>query len=76
MAYKLRTFGGVVVRFWRDRAYGYVRIDGTGREAHFHLRDFDHVGGDQVKEGTRLEFYLSQGAKGLDAIRCSIEVRT
>jgi len=72
MAYKLRTFKGTVTRFWPEKAYGYVRTDVVRQEAHFHLRDFDHVGGDQIKEGTRLEFYLSQRAKGLRAIRCSI----
>jgi cold shock CspA family protein len=73
MAYALRTFKGTVVRFYRERAYGYVRVDAPPREAHFHLRDFEEcTGGDEIKEGTRLEFYLEQCAKGLNAIRCSI----
>jgi cold shock CspA family protein len=73
MAYKLRTFKGTVTRFWPERAYGYVRTDVIRREAHFHLRDFDHVGGDQIKEGTtRLEFYLEHHAKGLRAVRVNI----
>jgi cold shock CspA family protein len=76
MAYKLRTFSGVVVRFWRERGYGYIRIDAPPRETHFHLRDCEGIGGDEIKEGTRLEFYLEQTAKGLNAIRCSILKRT
>lgn len=75
MAYRLRTFSGVVVRFWPERAYGYVRTDVIGREAHFHLRDFDHIGGDQVKVGSRLEFYLADAPKGLAAIRVSLSER-
>jgi cold shock CspA family protein len=73
MAYKLRKFNGSVVRFWPERAYGYVRTDVTRREAHFHFRDFEHrVGGDEIKIGTRLEFYLADDPRGLSAIRVSI----
>jgi len=72
MAYKLRTFKGTVVRFWRERGYGYLKIDAPPREAHFHLRDCEGVGGDQIKEGTRLEFYLADEPKGLTAIRVSL----
>lgn len=72
MAYKLRTFKGTVVRFWRERGYGYLKIDGLPREAQVHLRDCEGVGGDQIKEGTRLEFYLADEPKGLTAIRVSL----
>jgi cold shock CspA family protein len=72
MVYKLRTFTGTVVRFWRNNGYGYVRMDAAPRrEAHFHMRDCEDLGADQIREGTRLQFYLAQGAKGLNAIRCS-----
>ena len=72
MAYKLRTFKGTVVRFFRNSGYGYLRIDGAAREAHFHLKDCEGIGGDQVRKGTRLEFYLKQTPKGLNAIRVSL----
>jgi cold shock CspA family protein len=71
MAYRLRTFQGTVVRFWRERAYGYLRLDASPREAHFHLRDCEGIGGDMIAKGTRLQFYLEQTSKGLNAIRCS-----
>ena len=71
VAYKLRTFEGHVVRFFREKAYGYIRLDASPREAHFHLRDCEDIGGDMIKKGDRMRFYLSQGARGLDAIRCS-----
>jgi cold shock CspA family protein len=69
-AYRLRTFRGTVVKFWRDRGYGYLSVDML-REAHFHLRDCEGLGGDQVRVGDRLQFYLSQTRHGLNAIRCS-----
>jgi cold shock CspA family protein len=72
MTYKLRAFKGTVVRFWHERGYGFVKIDGLPRQAQVHLRDCENIGGDQINVGTRLEFYLADGPKGLDAIRVSI----
>jgi cold shock CspA family protein len=72
MAYKPRTFHGTVVRFWRARGYGRIKIDIAPREAHFHLRDCEGIGGDQIKEGVRLEFNLIDDPKGLTAIRVSL----
>jgi cold shock CspA family protein len=71
MAYALRTFKGTVIKFRPELGFGYLKIDG-GPEAHMHLRDFDHVGGDQIMKGTRIEYYLTQGVHGLNAIRCTI----
>jgi cold shock CspA family protein len=72
MAYKLKTFTGSVVRFWRERGYGYVKIDNTPREAHVHLRDCNFAG-HEVKIGSRLEFYLADNPKGLEAIQVSLK---
>ena len=73
MAFALRKFHGVCVRWWPEKAYGFVRIDG-GREAHVHLGDFENrTGADEVTKGTRLTFYLSDDPKGLSAIRVEKE---
>ena len=69
MAYARRTFTGKIVRYWRQQAYGFVAIEGSGREAHFCLRDFDHIGGDELKLGDKLSFYLEDAKHGLKAIR-------
>jgi cold shock CspA family protein len=71
--YKLRTFKGTVVRFWPQQGYGFVRLDASPREAIFLLRHVEDVGGDQIRQGTRLQFYLEQHSKGLRAIRCKLE---
>lgn len=71
MAYALRTFKGTLVRFFRERGYGYVKVDHMPRDAHLHLRDCE-FGAHEIRVGSRLEFYLADGPKGLDAIRVSI----
>ena len=74
MAYRLRTFQGKVVRFFPAKAYGYVRLDAPSvLRAHFHLRDFDGVGADQIREGSRLEFYLVDDPKGLRAANVTLK---
>jgi cold shock CspA family protein len=73
LAYKLRTFHGTVVRWWPEKAYGYARIDGSPRQAHIHLRDFDRVGGDQITIGKRLEFYLADDRHGLRAVNVTLK---
>ena len=70
-SYKLRTFKGTVTRFFPERAYGHVKIDGLAREAQVHLGDCE-FGGHEIRQGTRLEFYLEQRPKGLNAIRVSL----
>jgi cold shock CspA family protein len=72
MTYKLRTFTGTVVRFWRERGYGYVKIDNIPREAQVHLRDCD-FGSHEIKIGSRLEFYLADNPKGLAAVQISLK---
>lgn len=72
MAVRLRQFSGKVVRFWRQKADGFVKVDGSPREAHFHMSNFDDdTGGDEIRPGDRLSFYLEDAARGLRAIRIS-----
>lgn len=72
----LRKFSGKVVQFWREREYGFVRIDTAARDAVFHLDNFEETTGpDQVTTGTRLEFFLEQQPRGLKAIRLSIAAK-
>jgi cold shock CspA family protein len=70
MAYKLRRFTATIVVFHPTKAYGFCRIIGGRREAHFHLRDFeDATDGTMLRRGDKLEFYLEEGPQGLRAIR-------
>jgi len=70
MAYARRAmFTGKIVRYFRQAGYGFIRIDGNPREAHFHVDDFDHVGPDELKLGDKLSFYLEDAKRGLKAIR-------
>lgn len=70
LKYKLKTFSGTVVRFFRELGYGYIRIDMPPREAHVHIRDC-YFAADEIQKGDRLQFYLEQTAKGLNAIQVS-----
>lgn len=71
--YRLKTFTGRVVRWWPEKAYGYARLDASPREVHFHLRDFDRVGGDQIMIGSPLEFYLAEDRRGLRAVNVTLK---
>jgi hypothetical protein len=74
VAYRLRTFVGVVVKFWPERGYGFIRLDGSPVEARFNLRNCElGLGAHDITTGTRLRFYLEQHESGkLDAIRVSM----
>jgi cold shock CspA family protein len=70
MAYARRAmFTGKIVRYFRQAGYGFIRIDGNPREAHFHVDDFDHVGPDELKTGDRIFCFLEDAKRGLKAIR-------
>ncbi len=70
-SYALRAFNGRVVRYWRQAGHGFLAVDGIARDAHFHVDDFDRVGGDEIETGDRLNFYLEDTRQGLKAIRIS-----
>jgi len=74
MAYRLKRFSGRLVKYWHSRGCGFVKIDGLSRDAIVYVRNFDEpIGFDQLRTGTRLEFYLAQHPGGLRAIRCTIK---
>jgi cold shock CspA family protein len=73
MGYAFRFFTGRVIKYFRQEGYGFLHVDGIPRRAFFRVDDFDHaLGGDELKLGDALEFYLVDAKKGLKAIRLSI----
>ena len=55
---------GTVKFFNDDKGYGFITEDGSNKE------HFVHVSGliDEVKEGDEVEFELTEGRKGLNAV--------
>jgi CspA family cold shock protein len=59
---------GTVKFFNRSKGFGFITEDGTKKE------HFVHVSGliDQVKEGDAVEFDLSEGKKGMNAVNVKL----
>ncbi len=59
---------GKVKRLMRDRGYGFISAT-DGREIFFHRSELSNVEFDDLKEGDSLEFEITQGAKGPQAVQ-------
>ena len=56
---------GTVKFFNESKGYGFIKEEGTNKE------HFVHVSGlvDEIREGDAVEFELTEGRKGLNAVR-------
>lgn len=59
---------GTVKFFNDDKGYGFITEEGTSKE------HFVHVSGlvDEIKEGDEVEFELTEGRKGLNAVNVKV----
>ncbi len=60
-------FKGTVKRIFREKGFGFISAE-DGREIFFHSSELQNVDFDKLKEGDRLEFGVTKGAKGPQAI--------
>lgn len=58
---------GKVKRLMRDRGFGFIAAK-DGREIFFHRSELQDIEFDDVKEGDSLEFEVTQGKKGPQAV--------
>jgi CspA family cold shock protein len=58
---------GKVKRLMRDRGFGFIAAK-DGREVFFHRSELQNIEFDDVKEGDSLEFEVTQGKKGPQAV--------
>jgi CspA family cold shock protein len=57
------------VKFFNDaKGFGFIEEEGTGKE------HFVHVSGliDEIRDGDKVEFDLTEGKKGLNAVNVSV----
>ena len=57
------------VKFFNDsKGYGFITEEGSGKE------HFVHISGlvDEIKEGDEVEFDLTEGKKGLNAVNVKV----
>ncbi len=57
---------GTVVRFHKDKGFGFIDTDASDEDVFFHVRDID---GREPREGQTLEFTVKQAEKGPRAVR-------
>ncbi|KPK99469.1 MAG: hypothetical protein AMJ91_07690 [candidate division Zixibacteria bacterium SM23_73_3] len=60
-------FKGTVKRLMRERGFGFILAE-DGREIFFHRSELQNVDFDKLMEGDRLEFGVTKGKKGPQAI--------
>jgi CspA family cold shock protein len=60
-------FTGTVKRIMREKGFGFISAT-DGREVFFHSSELQNVGFDELQEGDRLEFEVTKGKKGPQAI--------
>jgi CspA family cold shock protein len=60
-------FKGTVKRIFREKGFGFISAE-DGREIFFHRSELQNVNWDNLQEGDHLEFSVTKGAKGPQAI--------
>jgi CspA family cold shock protein len=60
-------FTGTVKRIMRDKGFGFISAT-DGREVFFHRSEVKNVDFDELREGDHLEFGVTKGKKGPQAV--------
>jgi CspA family cold shock protein len=58
---------GVVKWFSEGRGYGFITPDGGGKDVFVHSTEIKGTGRQNLQEGQRVEFEITQGTKGPQA---------
>lgn len=51
-----------------DKAYGFITVDGTGKDVFFHANDVEEVSFDSLREGQQVTFEMGESPKGPKAV--------
>jgi cold shock protein len=58
---------GTVKWFNEEKGFGFIAVDGGGKDVFVHYSEIDAAGFRSLNEGQRVEFTVGQGAKGPQA---------
>jgi CspA family cold shock protein len=62
---------GTVKWFNDEKGYGFIRPDDGGKDVFVHYLDIEGSGFRSLEEGERVTFEVTQGGKGLQAVKVS-----
>ena len=54
-----------------DKGYGFIKVDGNERDLFFHSNELQNVAFDDLKEADKVEFEVTEGQKGPQAVNVS-----
>ena len=54
-----------------DKGYGFIKTEGQAKDLFFHSNELQNAKFDDLREGDAVEFEISQGEKGPQAIKVS-----
>jgi CspA family cold shock protein len=54
-----------------DRGFGFISIEGDDKDLFFHSKELQGVTFEDLREGDKVEFEVSESPKGLNAVNVS-----
>jgi CspA family cold shock protein len=66
-----RMAQGTVRRFNEDRGYGFIKPDDGGEDVFVHYSAIEGSGFRTLEEGDKVTYEVTQGRKGLEAVKVS-----
>ena len=61
---------GTIARLM-DKGYGFIKVEGEDKDLFFHTNELQGVDFDSLKEGDEVEFEVTEGQKGPQAVQVS-----
>ena len=54
-----------------DKGYGFIKVEGQEKDLFFHSNELQNVAFDELQEGDNVEFEVTEGEKGPQAVKVS-----
>ena len=54
-----------------DKGFGFIKVEGQEKDLFFHSNELQNVSFDDLKEGDKMEFEVTEGEKGPQASQVS-----
>ncbi|MBL4644757.1 MAG: cold shock domain-containing protein [Candidatus Pacebacteria bacterium] len=61
---------GTIARIM-DKGYGFIKVEGNDKDLFFHSNELQNVAFDDLQEGDSVEFEVTEGEKGPQAVNVS-----